>query len=80
MVEPGGKPTYYTRDGKVDGQFSSVSVRDAAQMYFTRIGGGRKFSFIECTSQPGTINGVRSRRMNGEICELAGYDRRRQGK
>jgi len=80
VVEPGGKPTYYTRDGKVDGQFDSVSVRNAAQMYFTRIGGGRKFSFIEETSQPGTINGVRSRRMNGEICELAGYDRRRQGK
>jgi hypothetical protein len=46
------------------------------QMYFAR--NGRKFLTLECVEQPGTINGVRSRRMKGEICELAGYDRRRR--
>ena len=78
VVEPGEKPTYYTRTGEVDGQFDSKTVRDAAQKYFTKIGGGRKFSFIEGIDQPGTINGMRSRSMKGEICELSGYDRRRR--
>ena len=54
VVEPGGKPTYYTRTGDIDGQFMSKTARDAAQQYFTKIGGGRKFSFIEGTDQPGT--------------------------
>lgn len=80
VVEPGEKPTYYTRTGEVDGQFTSRTVRDAAQQYFTKIGGGRKFSFLESVEQPGTINGMRSRSMRGEICELAGYDRRRKEK
>lgn len=80
VVEPGEKPTYYTRTGEVDGQFDSKTVRDAAQKYFTKIGGGRKFSFLESVEQPGTINGMRSRSMRGEICELAGHDRRLQQK
>lgn len=77
VVEPGGKPTYYNRNGEIDGQFTFKTVRDTAQRFFTRIGGSRKFSFIERTDQPGTINGMRVRSMKGEICELSGYDRRR---
>jgi hypothetical protein len=48
----------------------------SVQMYFTR--NGRKFLTLECVKQPGTINGLRSRMVRGEVCELAGYDNRRK--
>ena len=75
VVAPNENPTYFTRTGDIDASFTGLSVRDSVQKYFTRLGSGRSFSFIESV-QPGTINGLRSREMRGEICELADYDRR----
>lgn len=68
VVEPGKKPTYYKRDGSVDFEFSgSMTVRDNAQEFFTRLGKGRKFTFLECEDQPHTMNGAIVRRCKGEI-------------
>ena len=58
-------------DGFVDMEFNDVSIRNNAEKYFTRIGGGRKFSFMSETTQPGTVNGRRVREMEGEICVFA---------
>ena len=71
VVAPGAKPQYITRTGDVDMEFNDVSIRNNAEKYFTRIGGGRKFSFMSETTQPGTINGRRVREMKGEICVFA---------
>ena len=71
VVAPGANPQYITRTGDVDMEFNDVSIRNNAEKYFTRIGGGRKFSFMSETTQPGTINGRRVREMEGEICVFA---------
>ena len=71
VVAPGAKPQYLTRSGDVDMEFNDVSIRNNTEKYFTRIGGGRKFSFMAETTQPGTINGRRAREMKGEICVFA---------
>ena len=71
VVEPGKNPTYYTKNGDVDMEFSGkVDARQMVDAYFTRLGGGREFTFVEGAEQPGTLNGMRSRRIRGEICEL----------
>jgi hypothetical protein len=68
VVEPGKKPTYYKKDGSVDFELNGhVSVRDNAQEFFTRIGGGRKFTFLSEAEQPHTIMGCASRAAQGEI-------------
>ena len=78
VVEPGKNPTYYTKNGDVDFELSgNVTVRDATQKFFTHIGGGKRFSFIEQSRQPGCISEIRSRKMKGEICEMCDYDSRR---
>ena len=70
VVESGKNPTYYKKDGSVDFELgSNKSVRDNAQDFFTRLGGGRQFTFIESVEQPHTLNGYRSRASKGEICE-----------
>ena len=70
VVEPGKKPTYYKRDGSVDFELGGgKSVRDYAQDFFTRLGGGKQFTFIESEEQPHTLNGYHSRALKGEICE-----------
>ena len=71
VVSPVAKPQYITRTGDVDMEFNDVSIRNNAEKCFTRIGGGRKFSFMSETTQPGTINGRRVREMKGEICVFA---------
>jgi len=77
VVEPGKKPTYYKRDGSVDFELGgSITVRNAAQEYFTRLGKGRQFSYLTETEQPATINGMRSRDWHGEICEMYGLHRK----
>lgn len=68
VVEPGKNPTYYRRDGSIDFEFNgSLTVRDNAQQFYTRLGKGRKFTFIEALEQPHTMNGAISRTCKGEI-------------
>lgn len=70
VVEPGKNPTYYKKDGSVDFTLGDgKAVRDYAQDFFTRLGGGKQFTFIESEEQPHTLNGYRSRTLSGEICE-----------
>lgn len=70
VVEPGKKPTYYQKDGNVDFELGNgKTIRDYAQDFFTRIGGHKQFTFLESEEQPHTLNGYRSRKMKGEICE-----------
>lgn len=71
VKEPNGNPTYYKKDGSVDFALSDkFTVRDVTQKYFTHLGGGKKFSFLEGMKQAGTINEIRSRKYRGEICEM----------
>lgn len=68
IVEPGKNPTYYKKDGSVDFELNGhVSVRDNAQEYFTRLGKGRKFTFLSEAEQPHSIMGCASRAASGEI-------------
>jgi len=68
VVEPGKKPTYYKRDGSVDFEFGgSFTVRDNAQQFYTHMGKGRKFTFLEGAEQPHTMNDAISRTCRGEI-------------
>ena len=68
VVEPGKNPTYYRRDGSIDFEFDgSLTVRDNAQQFYTRLGKGRKFTFIEALEQPHTMNGAISRTCRGEV-------------
>ena len=68
IVEPGKKPAYVKRDGSVDFEFGgSFTVRDAAQQFFTRLGKGRRFTFLECAEQPHTMNGAIARTCRGEV-------------
>ena len=68
VVEPGKNPTYYRRDGSIDFEFDgSLTVRDNAQQFYTRLGKGRKFTFLEEIEQPHTMNGAISRTCKGEV-------------
>ena len=68
IVEPGKKPTYYKKDGTVDFELNGhVSVRDNAKEFFTRLGKGKKFTFLSEAEQPHSIMGCAARAAKGEI-------------
>lgn len=69
-----GVPTYYHQDGSVESVLTkNTNMMDAASHYFGRLHGQiRKVDLrrLKMNPSPQTINGLRVRRMKGEICHF----------